>query len=46
MGQLSSLCGEDLFKKLMEEYGDDFLKLILAEKAKDVIKEKFMELTH
>ena len=35
------MCGENLFKKLVEEYGDDFVKRVLAEKSKDVIKEKF-----
>lgn len=37
----AAMCGENLFKKLVEEYGDDFVKLVLAEKSKDVIKEKF-----
>ena len=46
MGQIASLCGEDLFKKLISEYGDDFMKLVLAEKAKGAVKEKFMELNH
>lgn len=47
MGQLAAnMCGEDFYKKLMNEYGDDFLKLILAEKAKDIVKEKFMELNN
>ena len=40
------MCGENLFKKLVEEYGDDFVKLVVAEKSKDVIKEKFGELNH
>lgn len=44
MGQVSNLCGEDIFKKLMEQYGDDFMKFILAEKSKDVIKDKFRDL--
>lgn len=46
MGQVANLCGEDLYKKLLEEYGDDFMKLIMAEKAKDVVKEKFFELNN
>ena len=40
-----NLCGENIFKKLTEEYGDDFVKFIVAEKSKTVIKEKFSELT-
>lgn len=44
MGQVSNLCGEDIFKKLIEQYGDDFTKFILAEKSKDVIRDKFRDL--
>ena len=41
----ANLCGENIFKKLVEEYGDDFVKLIVAEKSKGVIKEKFSDFT-
>ena len=40
-----NLCGENIFKKLIEQYGEDFTKLILAEKSKGVVKEKFSEFT-
>lgn len=44
MGQVSNLCGEDIYKKLLEEYGDVFMKFILAEKSKDIITDKFRDL--
>lgn len=44
MGQIANMCGEDIFKKLLKEYGDDFMKLILAEKSKDIIRDKFRDL--
>lgn len=44
MGNIASLCGEDLFKKITEEYGEDFIKLILAEKSKNIVKEEFLRL--
>lgn len=40
----SGLCGENFYNKLVKEHGEDFLKLILAEKSKGVIKEKYNEL--
>lgn len=40
----AAMCGENIFQKLLKEYGDDFLKLVLAEKSKGVVKEKFNEL--
>lgn len=31
MGQIiQNLCGENVFKKLVEQYGDDFIKFIVA----------------
>lgn len=42
----AGFCGENIFNKLVEEYGDDFVKLVVAEKSKDIIKEKFTELNH
>ena len=40
----ANMCGEDLYKKLIKDHGDDFLKLILAEKSKGVVKEKYNQL--
>lgn len=34
----AGFCGENIFNKLVEEYGDDFVKLVVAEKSKDIIK--------
>lgn len=42
----NNLCGEDIFKKLLTEYGDDFMKLILAEKSKDIVRDKFLDLNN
>ena len=42
----AGFCGENLFQKLVDEYGDDFVKLVVAEKSKGVIKEKFTDLNH
>ncbi len=46
MGQITNLCGPNLFNQLFQQYGDDFMKFIVAEKSKDVVREKFMEFTN
>lgn len=38
---LGGLCGSDLFQELKNKYGQEFVKLIIAEKAKDTITTKF-----
>lgn len=45
MGAVSSLCGDNIFKQLQTQYGDQFMKLVLAEKAKDTVNSKFGEFT-
>jgi hypothetical protein len=39
----ANLCGTDVYSKLMKEYGDQFIKLIAAEKAKDAVNTKVGE---
>ena len=40
-----SICGKtDFFKDLIAKYGEDFLKLILSEKAKMELQKKFIEI--
>lgn len=34
MGQVCGVCGTDMYAKIMKQYGQDFVKLILAQKAK------------
>ena len=46
MGQVSALCGDNLFKQLQSEYGENFAKFILAEKSKQIVGEKFTEINH
>lgn len=43
MGNVSSICGENIFGQLKDKYGQDFIKLIVAEKSKEVVNEKFSE---
>jgi len=47
MGQelCSGVCGEDMFAKLSSQYGQDFTKFMLAEKAKQVVNQEFGKLT-
>jgi hypothetical protein len=34
MGQIASLCGGNIFQTLQEKYGDQLVKLVVAEKSK------------
>ena len=38
---LGGLCGSDMFQQLKNKYGQEFVKLIIAEKAKDAITTRF-----
>nr|BAK01661.1 predicted protein [Hordeum vulgare subsp. vulgare] len=44
MGQVASLCSGDIFKELQEKYGETFVKLMVAEKSKEVVHEEFGKL--
>lgn len=37
MGQVLSCCSTNIFKELYEQYGEEFAKLMVAEKLKGVI---------
>lgn len=40
---MGNLCGTDVYSKLLKEYGDQFVKLIAAEKAKEAVNTKVVE---
>jgi hypothetical protein len=44
MGNLVSCCSTNIFKELYESYGEEFTKLMVAEKAKRFIREEFASL--
>lgn len=44
MGQVLSCCSTNIFKELYEQYGEEFAKLMVAEKLKGVIGEEFASL--
>ena len=45
MGQIANLCSGDIFKELSEKYGDQFVKLMVAEKSKEIVSEEFGKVT-
>lgn len=44
MGQVANLCSGDVFKELQEKYGETFVKVMVAEKSKEVVGEEFQKL--
>lgn len=44
MGQVANLCSGDVFKELQEKYGQTFVKLMVAEKSKEVVGDEFHKL--
>lgn len=44
MGEIISCCSTNVFKELYERYGEEFAKLMVAEKIKRVIGEEFASL--
>jgi hypothetical protein len=44
MGQIANLCSGDVFKELQEKYGQTFVKLMVAEKSKEVVNDEFGKL--
>lgn len=44
MGNLISCCSTNIFKELCDSYGEEFTKLMVAEKAKRFIQEEFASL--
>lgn len=38
---LEGVCSSDIFQELKNKYGKEFVKLIIAEKAKDAVRTKF-----
>lgn len=45
MGPVASLCSGDIFKELQEKYGEQFVKLMVAEKSKEIVNEEFGKVT-
>ncbi len=41
MGQLLSVCNTDYFRDLLQKYGELFIRLIVSEKMKQFLEEKF-----
>lgn len=40
MGQAAGLCSGNVFKELQEKYGETFVKLIVAEKSKEIVNDE------